>query len=141
MEGQLTTGKISLVNGSTEALFITKVDEGKCWMVSDVARAGTFGGVGVMGIEWRESTGGVVEGVLEDGVGLFYIRYVDESIIRRREDRVSGGSTFVEEGDARAGYAIFVEGVDINLTLTIVSPEEKSLIMIQREVGVTMIQG
>ena len=81
-----------------------------------------------------------MEGVLEDGVGLFYIRYVNESIVRRREDGVSGGSTFVEESDARAGYAIFVEGVDINVALTIFSPEEKSLIMIQREVGVTMFQ-
>tara|TARA_B100000212_G_scaffold337013_2_gene311204 strand:- start:39875 stop:40282 length:408 start_codon:yes stop_codon:yes gene_type:complete len=123
VKGQLATGKISLVNGSTEALFITKVDEGKCWMVSDVARSGTFWGVDVVGIEWRESARGVIKGVLKDGVGLFYIRYVNESIVRRREYRVSSGSTFVEEGDARAGYAIFVEGVDINVTLTIVSPE------------------
>lgn len=126
----MATGEISLVNGSAEALFVTEVDEGKCGMVSDVARAGTFGRVSVMGVEWRESAGGVVEGVLEDGVGLFYIRYVNESIVRRREDGVSGGSTYVEEGDARVGYAIFVEGVDINVTLTIVSPKKKSLIMI-----------
>ena len=137
---QLATGEISLVNGSAEALFVTEVDEGKIGMISDVAGAGTFGRVGVMGIEWRESAGGVVEGVLEDGVGVFYIRYVNESVVRRREDGVSGGSTFVEEGDARAGYAVFIKGVDINVTPTIVSPEEKSLIMIQREVGVTMFE-
>ena len=54
-EGQLATGKIPFVYGSTEALFVTEVDERKCWMVSDVPRAGAYGGVGVMGIEWSES--------------------------------------------------------------------------------------
>jgi len=140
-ESELAAFEISFVNGSAEALFVAEVDEGEGGMVSNVAGAGAFGWIGVVGIERRERAIVGVERVLEDGVGVFDVGDVGKLVVRGGQDRVGGGATFVEKGDPGARVPLLVEGVDVDVTAAVVGPEEKSLVTIEGEVGVAVIEG
>ena len=136
----MTTGQVSFVNRSTEALFVTEIDDGKGWVVSDVARARALGWVSVRRIERCERSGCMVKGILEDGVRVFDVGDVNESIVRRWQDRVRSCAAFVEEGDPGTRVALFVERINVDMATTVVSAEEKFLISIEGKVSVSVLK-
>ena len=54
---------------------------------------------------------------------------------------MSGIATFIEECDSRAGFTLFVESVDVDVTTAVVSSEQKTLITIKGEVGIAVVEG
>ena len=123
LESELATAEVSLVNRGTQALFVTEVNQGKRWMVGYVARASGFGWIRIMGIESCESAGVRVEGILKDSVRVFDLGNINETVFRGGQYCVCSVTTFVEEGDSRTRVSLFVQGVDANMTTSVVSSE------------------
>jgi len=105
-----------------------------------VAGARPEGRFGVLGFEGGDLPSLAVIGILKKGEVSLYIGNVDVFAVGWEEYAVGFPLTLVDRGDGFTGYAILVERVDVEPSVSVTDSKDMLIFLVQAEEASTVIE-
>jgi hypothetical protein len=95
---------------------------------------------GVLGFERGDFSGLAIICILQKGEVSLYIRYVDILTVGGKEDAVGFAFSFIDRGDGFTGYAILVERVDVEPSVSVADAQNVPVFLIKAQVARSIVE-